>query len=135
MVGDGAGCKRSIDCYLYGEGEEVSVEGAEEWLAVMVGNPGAPARSSKNKRRQGISAGAVTKVERQGGELNLASLLRVRGRYFTQSAAFGSPVFVEEVFERNREKSQMKRQSGARESKQAGGGGRWCGFVDLRSPS
>ena len=70
----------------------------------------------------------MEKVERQGGELGLASLLRMRVRYFTQSAAF-----VEGVFARNREKMNVKRERGAREPKEAALRGQaWRGLLDLR---
>jgi len=103
------------------------------FLAALLVNPGASSGSSKNKRRQGISAGAVAKVERQGGELGLASLLIVRVRYFTQSVAFGSQAFVEEVFEKNRGRMKMKRERGARVPKDVAlRKEAWCGLLDLR---
>ena len=134
MSGDGRkwrGVQAQYRRYLYGEGEEVSVEGAEENAAALLGNPGASV--GKNKRGRGMRARAVAKVEREGGALGLSALLRVRVRYFTQSVAFGSREFVEEVFERNREKLQVKRERGAREPKErALRKASWSGLLDLR---
>jgi hypothetical protein len=50
--------------YLYGEGEEHSVNGREDVAAALLGGGGSP---DKNKRKGGLTAQAVEKVERQGG--------------------------------------------------------------------
>jgi hypothetical protein len=52
-------------------------------------------------------------------------------RYFTDSVALGSQAWVEEVFERNRDRLRVKRERGARELKTPGLGA-WRGLVDLR---
>ena len=118
--------------YLYGEGEEIIVERRDEAAAALLGSRAVGA-GNRNKRQRGMSEQAVAKVERKGCELGLTQLLRVRVRYFTQSAAFGSREFIEGVFEKNREKMQVKRMRGARQPKE--GALRkeaWSGLLDLR---
>ncbi len=108
-------CQAQYRRYLYGVGEEqaaVTEEGG--------------------KRRAGMPGEAVAKVERQGGQLNVAQVVRVRVRYFSDSLALGSEAFVEEVFARHREQMQVKRERGARSVKTAGMAG-WRGLVDLRN--
>ena len=123
MVGETSGDGRgvawragAVSRYHFGEGEEHSVNGGEDAAAALLRGGVSP---DKNKRKRGLTAQAVEKVERQGGELVLAILLRIRVRYFTQSAAFGSREFVEGMFARNREKIHVKREGGEREPKEA----------------
>ncbi len=107
-------CQAQYRCYLYGVGEEKEVVPGEE-----------------RKRRAGVSTKAVSKVERQGGQLSLAQVVRVRVRYFSDSIALGSEAFVEEVFARHRKEMRVKREQGARPLKSPGME-RWRGLVDLR---
>jgi hypothetical protein len=100
--------------YLYGVGEESALEEA-----------------SSRKRRGAHAPKAVAAVTRKDGGLSLAQVVRVRMRYFTDSVALGSQAWVEEVFERNRERLRVKRERGARELKMPGLG-EWRGLVDLR---
>jgi putative transposase len=81
---------------------------------------------------RGVSRKASADVASRGGNLSLAQVVRVRVRYFTDSVAFGSREWVEEVFVRNREKLRVKRERGARKPKHAGLDGNWRGLVDLR---
>ncbi|MFT4639196.1 MAG: hypothetical protein ACI8T1_002520 [Verrucomicrobiales bacterium] len=83
------------------------------------------------KRRGSRHPKAVATVARQDGRLNVAQVVRVRMRYFTDSVVLGSQAWVEEVFERNREQLRVKREGGARELK-APGLDAWRGLVDLR---
>jgi putative transposase len=100
--------------YLYGVGEESALEEA-----------------SSRKRRGAHAPKAVAAVTRKDGGLSLAQVVRVRMRYFVDSVALGSQAWVEEVFERNRERLRVKRERGARELKTPGLG-EWRGLVDLR---
>ena len=100
--------------YLYGAGEEHEEDATK----------GA-------SRGAGFSEGERETVARRGGTLSLAQVVRVRVRYFTDSVAFGSKEWVEEVFARNREKMQVKRERGARELKVPGLEA-WRGLKDLR---
>ncbi len=74
---------------------------------------------------------SVKAVEKRGGNLAVASILKVRVRYLSDSVALGSKAWVEEVFERNREKLAVKREEGARRAKNKELAG-WRGLVDLR---
>jgi putative transposase len=100
--------------YLYGVGEESALEDV-----------------SSRKRRGTHHPKAVATVARQEGGLNVAQVVRVRMRYFTDSVALGSQAWVEEVFERNRDRLRVKRERGARELKTPGLEA-WRGLVDLR---
>ena len=57
---------------------------------------------------EGEDSGTVLK------ELGMAELLRCRVRYFTDGAVIGSRGFVEEVFQKSRERFGPKRKDGAR---------------------
>ncbi len=57
------------------------------------------------------------------GKLTTAEALRCRVRYMTDGAVLGSENFVNEIFERNRAMFGKKRQSGAREMREADWGG------------
>ena len=101
--------------YLYGVGEAREVD-----------------ETSGNRRRRGVSVKDSASVARRGGQLSLAQVVRVRVRYFTDSVAFGSREWVEDVFARNREKLRVKREQGARKPKHSGLEEGWRGLVDLR---
>jgi putative transposase len=115
-TGDGRkwrGYQAQYRLYLYGAGE---------------------ARDSEvepSKQRAGMSSKAVACVTGSGGHLGVASMIRVRVRYFTESIALGSREWIEEVFARNREKLKVKRERGARLLKETPLEG-WRGLVDLR---
>ena len=76
--------------------------------------------SAKERGRRGLKKKAVAKVKRQDGHLSLSQVLRVRVRYFTEGVAFGSQSWIEELFAKNREKLQVKREEGARKLKAPG---------------
>jgi len=56
----------------------------------------------------------VKAVMDANGELSRAELLRLRIRYFTDGVAIGSRAFVEDFFEKHREKFGERRKTGAR---------------------
>jgi REP element-mobilizing transposase RayT len=87
---------------------------------------------ARGRRRLGVSPSAAERVRRQRGQLKIAQVTRVRVRYFTESLAFGSREWVEEVFARNREKMRVKRKHGARKPGVEGLGD-WRGLIDLRN--
>ncbi len=67
-------------------------------------------------------------------DLGMAKLLRCRVRYFTDGAVIGSRAFVEEVFEKSRERFGAKRKDGARKWRgngEAAAGALWS-VRDLR---
>lgn len=81
---------------LYGRGEEKGV--------------------SKNGRalKKGFSREQARKVVAKGGRLPASTYLRCRVRYFTDGAVVGSRGFVNEVFEKSRDRFSAKRKTGAR---------------------
>ncbi len=108
-------CQAQYRLYLYGFGEAETSEPEEG-----------------DKRRAGIQGKLVEKVARQGGQLSLAQVVRVRVRYFSEGLALGSEAFIEGVFARHREGMRVKRARGARPVK-AAGMEKWRGLVDLRT--
>ena len=64
--------------------------------------------------RLGFSPADAQEVIGQGGRMALPDLLRCRVRYFRDGLAFGSKMFVDGVFERNRTHFGAKRKTGAR---------------------
>ena len=118
--GDGRKWKRYQAWYrslLFGVGEEPEME--------------ASSGSGGRRRRLGVRVASAERVRRQGGHLSIAQVTRVRVRYFTESVAFGSREWVEEVFARNRDKMRVKRERGARKPKEEGLED-WRGLIDLR---
>jgi REP element-mobilizing transposase RayT len=81
--------------------------------------------------RKGISAEHVQKVLEKEGELTLGELLHCRVRYFSDGVALGSKLFLEEIFENNRELFGKRRKEGARAMR----GGDWNGLCSLRDLS
>jgi REP element-mobilizing transposase RayT len=63
--------------------------------------------------RAGFTPEEVKQVLAQGGQLTLPELLRCRVRYFSDGLALGSAGFVEQVFERYRERFGPGRRRGA----------------------
>jgi putative transposase len=96
-----------------------------------IGSEEAEAGKSGGKKRASLPMASVKAVEKRGGNLAVASILKVRVRYLSDSVALGSKAWVEEVFERNREKLAVKREEGARRAKNKELAG-WRGLVDLR---
>ena len=64
--------------------------------------------------KPGFRPETVRDVIAAGGELPLNELLRCRVRYFTDGAVLGSRAFVEDVFQRHRQRFSPKRKTGAR---------------------
>ncbi len=64
--------------------------------------------------RLGFSPAEAQEVIVRGGRMALPDLLRCRVRYFRDGLAFGSKMFVDGVFERNRTHFGAKRKTGAR---------------------
>ena len=81
--------------YLYTRGEERRDEGG-------------------SLLRVGFSPEEAQEVIDRGGRMALPDLLRCRVRYFRDGLAFGSKMFVEAAFERNRDHFGAKRKTGAR---------------------
>ena len=65
---------------------------------------------------------------REQGRLGHAVLVKMRIRHFTDGAAFGSRLFLEEVFQRRREKFGPTRKDGARPIRDV----RWGELMSLR---
>ena len=70
----------------------------------------------------------VKAMPENDGKLDRNELLRCRVRYFSDGVALGSPSFVEEVFENNRNLFSEKRKNGARKMR----GGDWNDLCTLR---
>ena len=102
---------------LFGVGEDPELETES----------GGPSR----RGHKGVSAASAGRVRRERGRFNMAQVTRVRVRYLTESVAFGSRQWVEEVFARNRDKLKVKRSVGARTPKEKALSD-WRGLVDLR---
>ena len=64
--------------------------------------------------RKGVPTSAREEVERKEGEMSRTEMLRHRVRYFVDGTAIGSKAFLEEVFQRSRERFGPARTSGAR---------------------
>jgi hypothetical protein len=65
---------------------------------------------SENKKRAGFDLQTVLRVlEQEEGQLSVAESLRCRVRYFSAGAIFGSKAFVEDNFERWKERFKFKR--------------------------
>ena len=81
--------------------------------------------------RCGLDAEAVAAVLAAGGKLSKAQVLRCRLRYFSDGAVLGSRAYVDEIFQRFRERFGSKRKDGARPMKGADWGDLCC-LRDLR---
>ncbi len=86
----------------------------------------------ESEARKGFEPEKVRQVLESGGELSAYEMLRCRIRYFTDGAALGSRLFVEEVFEHNRSLFSPRRKSGARKIR-GGNLNSLCTLRDLRS--
>ena len=78
--------------------------------------------------KQGIDKAKVAKVLKKGGKLSRPELLQCRVRYFTDGMVLGSREFVDEVFNKNRERFSEKRTTGARPMRW----GQWDGLCSAR---
>jgi putative transposase len=64
--------------------------------------------------KPGFSPEVVKAVLEAGGTLPISQVLRCRVRYFTDGAVLGSKAYVDDVFERHRQRFSPKRKTGAR---------------------
>ena len=83
---------------------------------------------SGQPRRPGFSSEAVSEVLAAGGTLPINQVLRCRVRYFTDGAVLGSMAYVEDVFQRHRQRFSPKRKSGSRTMS----GGQWGDLCTAR---
>jgi putative transposase len=67
--------------------------------------------------RKGISNEHANKEREMDGAIPLGKMLRCRIRYFTAGAVIGSRSFVDEAFEKSRDRFGLNRKSGARKLK------------------
>ena len=86
---------------------------------------------AETEERTGMELTEVEKTLAEGGELDQFDLLRCRVRYFSDGVALGSRLFVEDVFENNRQLFGERRKNGARKMN----GGDWNGLFSLRNLS
>ena len=82
-------------------------------MMVYAGDPGGAGKVALSREQ-------ILKVLQKGGRLEPAEVLRLRLRYLTDGAVFGSKQFVNEVFEEFRDRFGRKRKSGARALHQIG---------------
>ncbi len=61
-----------------------------------------------------LEAVRIRKIWKAKGKLSVAQAIRLRIRYFKDGAVLGSQLFVEEIFQKYRERFSAKRQTGAR---------------------
>jgi hypothetical protein len=73
------------------------------------------------KGKSGVSAAKMKSVRESNGELGLIEVFRQKVRHFAQGVAFGTPAFVESVFEARRKHFAASRKSGARKIRGAVG--------------
>ena len=78
--------------------------------------------------KPGFSAETVKAVLDAGGTLPVNELLRCRVRYFTDGAVLGSKAFVEDIFQRHRDRFSPRRKTGAR----AMAGAQWGDLCTVR---
>ena len=119
---------------LYLEGSKSTwknCHGAYRCLLFLEGAARQASPGQEGTRRAGFTSLQVQTVEKREGNLSAATLLRARVSHFTKGLALGRQAFVEDVFERNRSKMQVKRQLGARKPKDVDLR-EWRTLVDLR---
>lgn len=95
---------QALDAYriwLFGQGEQEGVNQPGERRTV----------------RRGIDPERVKEVAENKGRLDLSEYLRCKVRYFADGAVLGTRAYVDEVFQRNRERFGPKRTTGARRLK------------------
>jgi REP element-mobilizing transposase RayT len=95
------------------------VEGVEQ-LEVVVSEAGEGGVKVKRKgMKREVAAAELEQLER-GKNVTMGKMLRCRVRYFTDGAVIGSRGFVEEVFQKSRERFGPKRKDGARKWRGSG---------------
>jgi len=75
--------------------------------------------------KPGFRTEAVNSVIDAGGSLPMNELLRCRVRYFTDGAMLGSKAFVEDAFQRHRQRFSQNRRTGSRPM----AGGQWATYA------
>ena len=80
------------------------------------------------RRRKGFSRETVEEVIAAGGKLSVRAILRHKVRYFCDGAVFGTAGFVNDVFERQRQRFGPNRSTGARRMR----GAKWGKLRVLR---
>ena len=123
-VGGGANARQGIESIMKSLGQEASWRQVSAQYRVLLFGSG-----RATDVRAGIAPEAVEKTLAEGGELDRVDLLRCRVRYFSDGVALGSRLFVEEVFESNRQLFGERRKDGARKMR----GGDWNGLFSLRT--
>lgn len=96
-------------------------------LLYMIGEQRGTTRTGA-RLTPGFRPEKVDAVVEAGGSLPMNQLLRCRVRYFTDGAVLGSRAFVEEVFNRHRQRFSAKRKTGARPMT----GGQWGDLCTAR---
>ena len=97
-------------CWLYADGVERSDE-------------------TGKVTKPGFSRSQSEEIWREKGRLGHLVLVKMRIRHFSEGAAFGSRAFLEEVFQKRREKFGPTRKDGARQI----GAVRWGELMSLRN--
>jgi len=90
------------------------LEEGVETLEEVVGETGERGvKVTRKGMKREVAAAELAQLER-GRNVALSKMLRCRVRYFTDGAVIGSREFVEEVFQKSRERFGPKRKDGAR---------------------
>lgn len=84
---------------------------SSEYRKLLFVKSGVSGRSDK----PALDREAIKRVVKEGGELALAEVLRIRIRYFSDGVALGSREFVNGVFAEFRDRFGVRRKSGARD--------------------
>ena len=125
-VAGGESARRGIELVFQGLGDDLSWRKISAQYRMRLFCAG-----EETEERKGIRQEEVKKVLDEGGELDRYDLMRCRVRYFSDGVALGSKLFIEEVFENNRELFSERRKTGARKMR----GGDWTGLCSLRDLS
>jgi len=93
--------------------------GAAEKLEVRVSRDGG---TETERKRKGMDAGEVARENEnaKSGDISLGKMLRCRVRHFTDGEVIGSRGFVDEAFDKARERFGKKRKDGARKLRGSG---------------
>jgi len=89
------------------------VEGAEQLESVVTKAGENEVKVKRRGIKRELAAAELAQLER-GKDVAMGKMLRCRVRYFTDGAVIGSRGFVEEVFQKSRERFGAKRKDGAR---------------------
>ncbi|VGO22056.1 transposase [Pontiella sulfatireligans] len=125
-VGGGKNARKGIECVMMARGQETSWRKVSAQYRMLLFCSG-----KATETRAGMTSEAIEKALAEGGELDRSDLLRCRVRYFSDGVALGSRLFIEAVFENNRQLFGERRKDGARKMR----GGDWNGLYSLRTLS